>query len=1076
MKRARYTIGLLIDFLEMSYSGTIIRGCVEAAKQQNVNLLIYPGGAINENRSFDMNQVGADRYSGAGNIQKTILYEYAKQDDLDGVIISVATIGMYLSEAELKEFIASFSVPVLLLEQEVEGYPCLRFTDTGIALAVRHLITECGRKRIGYLSGPLENEDARQRLAVFRDAMEEYGCPVREELIAYGDFSPFCREAAERLFRESGLTPDAVCVANDAMCIPLYEAIRERGMTPGKEIAVTGYDNSNVAKEIEPMLTSVNADPKRLGETAVRLLLERLRTGTAESRILDVELLARQSSGKREEVRREEETAKTAGIHSADSLKNVFINSIATDMMFWPEDRSREFQSVKHNLEKAGITEAYIYTYEQPFSRKREDPWKVPDTLFLQLAYGKTEENREVPVAVCGKEIVEKELADGEQHILVCYPIEVVGEHYGIMHLGYEPEFCMDIFSIANQLATAFRTGDLIVQLGHATKAKSAFLANMSHEIRTPLNAVLGMNEMILRESRDDAILKYASYIRSSGNTLLSLINEILDLSKIESGKMEIVPVDYDTGGLIADLYHMIQPRAQKKKLSFVMDIAEDIPKKLHGDDVRIRQVLTNLLTNAVKYTQEGTVTFCLQWKKTEERKAELLAQVRDTGIGIREEDMERLFSDFQRLDQEKNRNIEGTGLGMGITVKFLEMMGSALEVQSAYGQGSVFSFCLEQEIVDETPMGSPAQQPVRKTGEEQTYRSRLTAPKAKLLVVDDNEMNRIVIRKLLKITGAGLDTADSGAACLDCVKAAEYDLIFLDHMMPDMDGVETLQRVRRMLEEQGRRIPPIIVLTANAIAGARESYLEAGFTDYLSKPIDAGKLEEMLLQYLPQDLIEEGEPAKPGEAEAAAPAPVMWEPVTGLDLYEAMQHNPDEETFRQMISVFCKTMPGKAACIEEYEKKEQIRDYTIQVHALKSASRLIGATALSCLAQELEQAGNAQDLKKIHEETGLLLSLYRKYGDFLKDYLPKNPSCGFKEPEIPLLEEKLKAVGNAMENFDLDAADAIMQELEQIRMPERIREPFETLQEYVLNFKVEETPALVNGMCRMLQEEKEEA
>ncbi len=1069
MKAKLCTIGLLIDFLEMSYSGKIIRGCIAAAKEQNVNLIIYPGGAINEERKFDVDQMGSDRYSGVNNFQKTIVYEYAKRDALDGLIISAATIGIYMTKEEFKAFIDSFSIPVLLLEKEVEGYPSIQFTKSGISMAVKHLITRCNRKRIAYISGPLENEDGRLRLETYRKTMAEYGLPIKEDWIAYGDFSPFCQSAIATLLDKCQSEIDAVCVANDAMCIALYQVMKERKLTPGKEIAVTGYDNSDIATDIEPMLTSVNADPEILGKRAIFMLLDYIGDQQVKNEVLDVELKVRQSCGTAEKVHRKTENQQAAGIHSAVSLKNVFINSIATDMMFYPDDKTAGYRSVEHNLQKAGIKEAYIYMYDQPFVHKRNESWSLPETLQQQIAYNgdmtgaNAEWSKEIPVT----DIVERELEDGCQHILVCYPIEVVGEHYGIMHLGYESNFCMDIFSIANQLATAFRTSDLIVRLEHATKAKSEFLANMSHEIRTPLNAVLGMNEMILRESEEESILEYAAHIHNSGNTLLSLINEILDMSKIESGKMEIVPVDYELGNLLMDLYNMILPRAQKKNISFVLDIADDLPRGLHGDDVRIRQIITNLLTNAVKYTPAGTVTFRVQWEAVDKENIALVVEVCDTGMGIREEDMEKLFSNFQRLDQEKNRNIEGTGLGMGITVKLLKMMGSSLQVKSVYGEGSVFSFRLIQQIVNGEALGDFKQQFVQNRKETKKYKGKLTAPEAKILVVDDNEMNRMVIRNLLKITQVNLVTLDSGTACLESVKKEDYDLIFLDHMMPDMDGIETMQHLRDYWRESQKKAPPVIILTANAIAGAKERYLEQGFDDYLSKPIDAVKLEEMLVTYLPEDLVKEGECCPSNGKEQRRKT---WEEIPGLDMQEAMRHNPDRESFQQMLDIFYETIPSKADCIELYEKEERIRDFTIQVHALKSSSRLIGATVISKLAADLEEAGNRQEIETIHRDTVLLLSLYRKYRDYLRDYITVVPESAKAGVSPEAIIEKLLDIKEAMENFDLELADTVIEELKAVEMPECIVDSFETLKEYVLNFKVEETPLLVDEMCVCIQ------
>ena len=319
----------------------------------------------------------------------------------------------------------------------------------------------------------------------------------------------------------------------------------------------------------------------------------------------------------------------------------------------------------------------------------------------------------------------------------------------------------------------------------------------MSHEIRTPINAVLGMDEMILRESREQNIKEYAMDIYTAGQTLLSLINDILDFSKIESGKMEIVPVEYDISSLIHDLANMASQRAAEKKIQLIVEASQDIPSRLYGDDVRLRQILANLLTNAVKYTHEGTIWLRVQSRRKEDA-AVLGFEVEDTGIGIKEEDLPKLSAEFERIEEDRNRNIEGSGLGMSITIQLLALLGSRLAVESTYGKGSKFSFELEQKVMDPQPIGDFSAR-VRQSAENYNYSTRFCAPEAKILVVDDNGVNRKVLRNLLKETQIQVTEAGSGAECLALVQEGRYDLIFLDHMMPEMDGVETLHRMRAL-------------------------------------------------------------------------------------------------------------------------------------------------------------------------------------------------------------------------------------------------------------------------------------
>ena len=386
-----------------------------------------------------------------------------------------------------------------------------------------------------------------------------------------------------------------------------------------------------------------------------------------------------------------------------------------------------------------------------------------------------------------------------------------------------------------------------------AGKAKSRFLAQMSHEIRTPINAVLGMNEMILRESDDDSIKEYASNIRTSGRNLLTLINSILDFSKIEEGKMEIIPVKYNTAELIETLMNSVAQRAEDKGLIFETHIGENIPSGLYGDDVRVAQVVINLLTNAVKYTNKGRIDLYISGNVKENNMFALSVRVKDTGIGIKQEDLGKLFESFTRLEETRNRAVEGTGLGMSIVTRLLEMMGSSLKVDSEYGRGSEFSFVVDQMITDAKPLGDIKESAAEHT-ESNTEDEYLYAPNAKVLVVDDNEMNLKVMKNLLKLFGIRPDMAISGENALVMLKNETYDIVFLDHMMPKMDGIETLNEAKEKYLLGPDTV--VIALTANAVVGAKDMYLNAGFNDYLSKPVEIKTLEKTLVTYIrPEDI-----------------------------------------------------------------------------------------------------------------------------------------------------------------------------------------------------------------------------
>ncbi|RKI83158.1 response regulator [bacterium 0.1xD8-71] len=414
---------------------------------------------------------------------------------------------------------------------------------------------------------------------------------------------------------------------------------------------------------------------------------------------------------------------------------------------------------------------------------------------------------------------------------------------------GYAIVF-MDVTENKKQLQ---QMQTLKVNAEKANMAKSEFLARMSHEIRTPISAVLGMNEMVLRESKDTEIKKYSMDIKSSAQALLGIINDILDFSKIESGKLEIIPAEYELNSMLNDLFNMFSLRTQEKGLKFDVIVDPKLPSKLYGDDIRIRQVLSNFLSNAVKYTEKGTVTLELAGR-TEEDNVILHFTVKDTGIGIKQENMSKLFLAFERFDEEKNRNIEGTGLGMNISAQLLKLMGADLKVESVYGKGSSFSFDLRQRILEEEPIGS-FQERARKAAREHVYQASFTAPEGEILLVDDNRVNRKVFCGLLKQTKVKIKDVGSGKECLEEVAKKHYDMIFLDHMMPEMDGMETMSRMKQLQDNQCMDTP-VVMLTANAIMGAREHYLAEGFDDFLAKPIVQDKLEKIMVQWMPPEKI----------------------------------------------------------------------------------------------------------------------------------------------------------------------------------------------------------------------------
>ncbi|MBO4421328.1 MAG: response regulator [Lachnospiraceae bacterium] len=503
-----------------------------------------------------------------------------------------------------------------------------------------------------------------------------------------------------------------------------------------------------------------------------------------------------------------------------------------------------------------------------------------------------------------------------------------------------------------------------------ANKAKSDFLADMSHEIRTPINAVLGMNEMILRKSDDEKILDYASNIKSAGNTLLSIINTILDFSKIEDGKMELVPVEFSVNDLTHNLVNTISERAKAKGLELKVDIDETLPSKLYGDDVRISQVIMNLLTNAVKYTEKGSVTLSIKTKEICDDNLIFNVAVKDTGIGIRKEDIDKLAISFERLEEKRNRHIEGTGLGISIVTKLLEMMNSRLEVESEYGKGSVFSFYLKLKIADATPVGKYQDRrsgAVRVAADAQKFISG----GAKVLITDDNEMNLKVASNFMQLFGITPEVSTSGEETIRLMREKKYDMVLLDHMMPKMDGIETLEILKKESLVDEKTV--VIALTANAVVGAKEQYLSAGFNDYLSKPIEIKELEKMLRKYLPgtpEDAIQKSSQA---QDTVISDDPLEALSKLGLHTSEGISYCGGEEGFYfEIIGDYAKAAEKNTEKLTSLKDEDNLNDYRILVHSIKSASKTIGARELYKEAYELEKAsgdGNKDYLNNNHDQ-----------------------------------------------------------------------------------------------------------
>ena len=715
-------------------------------------------------------------------------------------------------------------------------------------------------------------------------------------------------------------------------------------------------------------------------------------------------------------------------------------------------------------------------------------------------------------------------------------------------------------------------------ELNRAAKMQSDFLANMSHEIRTPMNAVIGFAEMALREDLPPNAADYITQIKNSGKALLTIINDILDYSKIEAGKMELIPVEYEPLSLIDDVANIIMTRLVDKDVNLLIDVNPNIPLKLIGDNVRIRQILINLCNNATKFTNEGYVKLVVDYEWSGYDKVILHFSVIDTGIGIKEEDLENIFNSFQQADSRRNRNIEGTGLGLAICRMLLKLMNSDLEVESVYGEGSVFSFSVEQPVADSEPtimvddvdnicLGAAVENNyvtddfvndaaklnlevhlfknfetrdqdlldwVKEAGEGKrlyffldqkyfdpnTYENMrlntkvtpvilaetfadirslskfkelkilrkpisvlnlgnllnnkaentssgvldqdalysFTAEEVNVLIVDDNIVNLSVAQGLIEPLKAQIDGATSGKEALRMMKNKHYDIVFMDHMMPEMDGIDTTLVIRETMHEYDD--VPIIALTANAVSGAREMFLDAGMNDFVPKPIEVRGLIEMFRRYVPQDKIhrisaetlsEHAESIKkPAEPDTSDDTLV----IADLDTKTALKMLGSEKLYMNILKTYYDSIEDRSEAIRNFYKEMNWREYAIEVHALKSASRQIGATELGELAYKLEMAGKGEEIDVINKYTYDLLDMYLAYKDKLA-YLFKETRSQLRDADKPeATYESLKSLFGrmrvAVDDLDMDEMEAVISDMGGFRYSDFWQDKFNRLKNAV--------------------------
>lgn len=735
------------------------------------------------------------------------------------------------------------------------------------------------------------------------------------------------------------------------------------------------------------------------------------------------------------------------------------------------------------------------------------------------------------------------------------------------------------IYTIANVLSeigySKYQVNLKNMELRKTSNMKSDFLANMSHEIRTPMNAVIGMAEMALREDIPPAAREYIGQIKSSGQTLLTIINDILDFSKIESGKMDISDVEYEPLSMINDVSNIIMTRIGSKDLDLTVDVNPELPIGLYGDNIRIKQVLVNMANNAVKFTDSGNINVKIDFLRTTEDTIELCVAVKDTGRGIKESDMTKLFQSFQQLDSKRNRNVEGTGLGLAISKQLVALMHGKIHVDSEYGKGSTFSFVIPQKVTDssravekvedgivaagliqseytaqelagdmeklgvtyvrleseeelgwlkdhnagylfvEQPLMTEAVQYFMKlnphvcgvvlanyrsvrsyelpnlrvvkkplyilglsnifNGKEENGSVSLmeaedfdfTAPKAEILVVDDNAINLTVVKGLLNPLQMKIDTALSGKDAVLMVTDKRYDIIFMDHMMPEMDGVETTRVIRRLLGNNGQ--VPIIALTANAVEGTAQMFIDEGMNDFVTKPIEMRVILAKLRKWLPPEKIEKNRNKKMNAVLQGAnkdeKASQMSTDISiaGLDVKKAMEFLGNEELFWSVLKEYYRVIDKKSTLISEYEQKEMWKEYTVEVHALKSASRQIGALELAQVAEQMEAAGNAGNAALIHKITPGMLEEYMFYKGILAPYFVKaEETQNGRAAEKSEMSELFDQMKDAMENLDMDAMEEVVKSMSQYSYSDTQRSIFEKLKNAVEDIDTEKCEEII--------------
>lgn len=610
-------------------------------------------------------------------------------------------------------------------------------------------------------------------------------------------------------------------------------------------------------------------------------------------------------------------------------------------------------------------------------------------------------------------------------------------------------------------------------QAEQANIAKSAFLANMSHEIRTPMNAIVGFSDIIMEESRGRKVYEYACDIKSSSRNLLALINDILDLSKVESGKMELLLSQYHVKTLVNEVLNMMDMVASRHGLRLLSEFDMSVPCRYLGDEGRIKQILINILNNALKFTKEGYVKIFVAGEPKEEDVEWLSFRIEDTGCGIREQDLAAIFENFRQVDSMRNRSVEGTGLGLSITKRLVELMQGTIEVESVYGEGTAFTVKIPQKIMDKRSLSEVPEEDVRIEERLEPFLAR----DCKALVTDDNLINRKVVRTFLQSYGMEIDEADSGMAAIELVRGKRYDIIFMDHMMPVMDGIETVRVIRSECGENGS-LPKIIALTANAMDGVRETFLNNGFEDFITKPLDRRRLHEALQRWIPEN---RRTPSKTWFHDGTANASRQMEFkdifIEGIDTDElAGIYSGSVKDYQELLDLYCLDGKRKLALLRELLEKRDYKTYGIEVHGLKSASANVGAMKLSKMAREHESAVARGDATFVDSHARQLLAEYEEQIRFIREYLEqgrnKENEGSEREIENAKLLQGIKEALGFLENFRSKQCARKLDDILQYRLRESTKVKLTEIKEQLRLYEDDAAEQLLRELIGQMEKE----